>query len=310
MKKYILILTSILCISTMYSQDTLVVIIRPALTLPVATFDPATLEQKPQTVDSEPLKNMFTTNNSPVVYKGNIYIIRFRNLKTKHLLQIGQLDATMSVTIVANGKIYTRKVQQYELKMTDLNLDFGIIFNGDNIPQSSDVSITVNINNSNFKILNSNLETKFYNPKQHYQSLGQNLGGFWIPTLLYSTNFQATNDGIPFASLPIGIAYGWKFFGKRGNYVGISGMGNWLIYNQTSSTSANNTFNLQGLTGGLLLDFSDVASIGFAYGKNFKKGGSDPGFMFVLGIGSKALGFFKKDKESKSSSTFNINSFK
>ena len=305
MKNILLITSLILSFQIVNAQDTLVVIIRPALTLPVASIDPATLEQKPITLDDEPLKNMFVTT-TPVIYKNNIFIIRFRDLRSKKLIKIGRLDSSMSVTVVANGKTYKRIIDPIEINMTDLNLDFGTLFNGDNIAQSTEVSISVNINNANYKILNSNLNLKYYNPKQHYQSLGQDLGGLWIPTLLYSTNLKSTNDGIPFASLPIGLAYGWKFYGKRGNFVGISGMGNWLIYTQPSSATSNTSFNLQGLTGGLLFDFSDVASIGCVYGKNFKSGGIDPGFMFVLGIGSKALGFFKKDKESKSVNSFNI----
>lgn len=309
--KKLLFIVLIVIAKLCQAQDTLVVIIRPALNLPVSSFDPASLEQIPSIPDNEPTKNMYTGDN-PIVYKDNMYIIRFYNLKTKKLIKIGQVDAGMSVEVVANGKTYQRSAEQNEIKMTDLNLDFKKLFNNEVIPQKTSVKISVNINNTNYKILNTILETEFFNPRQHYQSLGQDLGGFWIPTLLYSTNFKSTNEGIPFASLPIGIAYGWKFFGKKGGYIGVSGMGNWLIYNQpsTSSTTVNSSFNLQAITGGVLFDFSDVVSLGCVYGKDFRSNGSDPGLMFVLGIGSKALSFFKKDKEPKSTESFSIRSLR
>jgi len=37
--------------------------------------------------------------------------------------------------------------------------------------------------------------------------------------------------------------------------------------------------------------------LGYAYGFIFRAGSADPGRMFVLGFGSKAINFPKKDKE-------------
>ncbi len=290
------------------AQDQLVVIICPAKTLPVAKYNVASLEQEPQIPDNDPTNNMYLGKN-PLVFKDNIYIVRFFNTTSNKLLKIGDLDKEMNVEIVANGKRYERNIDKREYKMTDLNLDFGEILGGDNIPQGSEISITVNIKNENFDILSNQLVTRFHNPKQLYQALGQDLKGFWFPTLLFSTNFKSTESGIPFASLPIGLAWGCKFYGKKGGgFVGISGMGNWLIYTQDSrsTTTSNTSFNVAGITGGVLVDFSDVISIGYAYGANFKSGGKDPGSMFVLGVGSKALNFFKKDKEVSSSNNLNL----
>lgn len=291
----------LLNVCTSNAQDTIAVIIRPALDKSkLSKIDPATLEQIPQIPTNAPMENMKV--NNPIVNKNSEYIIRFRDLKTKGLLQIGQLDAAMTVEVIVNSKTYTRNISQGELKMTDLNINFSQLFNGDIIPDNSNIRIVVTTTNKNYEILNTELDTKYYNKIQHYQSLGQDLGGFWIPTLLYSTNFKSTSTGVPFATLPIGIAYGWKFYGKGVGYIGVSAMANWLIYSQpssSSSTSTNSSFNLQGLTGGILIDFSDIISIGYAYGKNLESGGTDPGSMFVLGIGSKTLSFFKKDKSSQ-----------
>lgn len=109
---------------------------------------------------------------------------------------------------------------------------------------------------------------------------------FWLPVGLFSTTFQSTADGIPFAALPVGGALGLKLYVSRDIYLGASVMGNWLVSpGKDAQGKPDNTYNLAGLTTGILFDLNNYIYLGYAYGFDLRSGGKHPGSMFVFGLG-------------------------
>jgi hypothetical protein len=115
------------------------------------------------------------------------------------------------------------------------------------------------------------------------------------------TNFKATEDGIPFASFPIGIAWGMRFFIVGDFYLGGSVMINYAIYpstqNQTTTAGGNSSVNLQSGAVGGLLDVDGYLFVGGAYLAEFGANARSPGGMFVVGIGPRLLQWLQAAKQ-------------
>jgi hypothetical protein len=137
-----------------------------------------------------------------------------------------------------------------------------------------------------------------------YQLFGREIG-LWFPVLMFSTGFQPSSDGIPFAAFPVGVAFGGRlnFKSREFNYLGLSGFASWLIHPETgkdSEDTPNNApsgFNLASLAPGLLLDAAGWGYIGYAYGLDFREDKTDPGHLLVLGAGPKLIEVFNSTKK-------------
>jgi hypothetical protein len=249
----------------------------------------------------------YKQGNLPYIYKTSVVIIRLFDQTSKELKTLGSIDKNIKVKIKIGDQEQIITPSQDELDMTDFNLYFQNYFPGIELKHNSQVTIEVVLTNNSFNINNSAYTGRYFLSNfTKYNAFGEDIGGFWFPTLQFSSNLKSTTDGVPFASLPIGLAWGGKYTKvKKKNqkdvqtYIGASLMANWLIYTQPANTSpaTSNSFNLQGGTLGVLFDINDVITIGYAYGFNFRTGNTNPGSMFVLGFGSKAINFLKKDKE-------------
>ena len=120
--------------------------------------------------------------------------------------------------------------------------------------------------------------------------------GLWAPVLLFNSNLKADATGIPFASMPVGLAWGKKKYFKNDGYIGLSLMGNWLIYTQgekDTDLTTINSFSFKNVGLGVLLDLNDAIYLGYAYGLDFRSGSKDPGGMFVFGFGPKLISSLK-----------------
>lgn len=308
----LIVLLSILLIPVLsYAKDIVSVYIYPA-NGPLSTIDPASGLQSPSvdTLSKEAyrMQSMYYPKDprtALIVFKNETWIARFFDRTTQKLLTVSQLDPKMAITITVNNKPYLRAVTPKEGNMSDINitLDESLWGNdAESFANNTDVTFGIKIDNNNYDfIITSPAIAKFFEPSAPYQTLGQNTRGVWIPALLFSSNFQSTSNGIQFASLPIGIAWGYKFYNRTtGFYWGLSAMGTIFAATEKGNTdvASSSSFNVQGFTGGILFDINDIFSIGYAYGQNFRTGYSNPGGMFVLGFGTKALGFLKKNKET------------
>lgn len=316
MKSLSLLVSVLLFTANSFSQE-LNVIINPADRFDaISKPDIPTRSQTPVINDGEPYTNMYRYNrpNIPTLYTNHIIIIRFlettvgaNNAVISRLKKVGEIDPTMKVKVRIGSveKIITPKPE--ERNMTDFNIFLEENFDPatDGVRHNDPISVIVEFTNATYaadKINNPSYTGRYFISNWNlYQAFGAETAGFWMPSVLFSSNLRSTEDGVPFASLPIGLAWGAKYTSQKGRYVGFSVMANWLIYTQpeNSTIDTSTSFNLGGLTYGLAVDINDVITLGYAYGNNFRKGYSDPGHMFVLGFGSKALNFLKKDKPEK-----------
>jgi hypothetical protein len=268
----------------------------------ISEYDIGNKRQDPLLADTAFIYNMYVYKRiyTPFVYKSTVMIVRLFDQTSKKLMKLGDIDKNIKVKITIDGKEQIITPSQDELDMTDFNLIFNNYFKDVSLKHNSEVAIQVLVTNPNYEFNNSIYKGRYFiSNYTKYQAFGADIGGFWFPTLQFSSNLKSTTDGVPFASLPIGLAWGIKYSTQKGKYFGASLMANWLIYTQPENTSpaTSNSFNLQGATTGILFDINDVITLGYAYGFNFRAGSADPGHMFVLGFGSKAINFLKKDKE-------------
>jgi len=249
----------------------------------------------------------YKQGNLPYIYKTSVVIIRLFDQTSKELKTLGSIDKNMKVKIKVGDQEQIITPDKDQLLMTDFNLYFKNYFPDIELKHNSQVTIELILSNNLYNINNSVFIGRYFLSNfTKYNAFGEDIGGFWFPTLQFSSNLKSTTDGVPFASLPIGFAWGGKYTKVKKknqkevqNYIGASLMANWLIYTQPENTSpaTSNSFNLQGGTLGVLIDINDVITIGYAHGFNFRTDNNNPGSMFVLGFGSKAINFLKKDKE-------------
>lgn len=302
----IIILVSLVIFLTIFAnaqKHDLKVVINPSKNnLLLSEYDVLKKQQKPKLPDTAYNYNMYEYNriNTPYIYKSTVIIVRLFDQTDKKLMKLGDIDKNIKVKVIIDGNEQLISPTQNEMDMTDFNLVLKDYFNGIELKHYSVVTIQVMANNSNYELNNSIYYGRYFISNfTKYQAFGNDLGGFWFPALQFSSNLKSTTEGVPFASLPIGIAWGAKYSKQKGKYFGASVMANWLIYTQPENTSpaTSNSFNLQGATAGILFDINDVITIGYAYGFDFTTSNTDPGHMFVLGFGSKAINFLKKDKE-------------
>lgn len=318
MKNYFLFLyVMLLCSATAMAQshDVYVYIRSVSSYSHVAKFDPAAGHQVPQIPDDNPTLYMWG-NDELNIYKGSIVVIRFFDMKTKKLITAGEADQgnNMSVTIkIGTDNEISYPISAEDRMMTDLNVRFDEDKVSTALTGTQPVAVTLKFTNPSYKILSRTgvLDAETSKGEYHasnfklYQAFGADTKGFWVPTLQFSSNLKSDNNGIPFAALPIGAAWGFKRMGSGGGYVGFSVMVNWMIYSPSSNTSTANsvpdsntsTFTVSSFTTGAIIDINNVFTIGYAYGKTFKNGQTDPGSMFVLGFGPKLIDFMKGGKK-------------
>ncbi len=156
------------------------------------------------------------------------------------------------------------------------------------------MSIKATFTNATYRVANGPRPDQFTEVGTYHASKIEFYGssGVWIPTLQFSSNLKSSADGIPFASLPIGLAWGAKLLVHRSNYIGGSVMANWLLFNQPVNSVPSpdaTSFTVKALTVGVLFDVNNWASLGVVYGKDFESGVSDPGFMVVFGFGPRLI---------------------
>jgi hypothetical protein len=245
------------------------------------------------------------------IYPRGVVIIRFFDQDQGKLLKVKDIDVNMVVTISVEGAdpiVYSP--DGVDREMTDLNIYFTNYLNLQNLKGYKPVSVSVTYSNVNYRLRNyvdaqhpstARAEGTYISTRGAYSGIIPNDGkwGLWFPALQFSTNFRATAQGIPFATLPIGAAFGSKwYYGSTGAYVGCSLMANWFLYKRTGDNTAedNEAFTFNSLTIGVLLDVSDYVTLGYAYGFQFASNAEHPGSMFVIGIGTEVFSFLKSAK--------------
>lgn len=237
---------------------------------------------------------------NPKVTLKNIIIIRLINQKTRTLLRWEKVD-NISVKITIGDTTITVTPNKETLLMTDYNIRLSNYFQVWQLQHRSQIFIEVLFTTDKYNVIKSEFNGIYFESDfTPYQSLEKNLGGIWFPTLQFSSTLTTSSDGVPFASLPIGIAWGKKYTTKKGTYFGLSIMGNWLIFTQpfNSDLSSSSSFAISNITLGGLIDLNDIVTIGYAYGWSFREGSPNPGNLFVLGFGSESIKFLKKDGNS------------
>lgn len=275
----------------------------------VARYAPTnTPKQSPIIPNDQPEKYLWESDELDI-YRRSIAVIRFYDESSQKLLTLSEVDPgnTLRVDIIVGTQpVHTLQIAGTSRDMTDLNVDFanlnGFVTRGD-----QPLTISVRIQNPNYRLVNyvGDVNTAVAKGTYHSKSLefyqsfgGSDLKGFWIPLLQFSSNLQSTAEGIPFASLPIGLGWGVKKIGRRGGYIGVTLMGNWLFYNQPDNipNADVNSFTVSALTYGGMIDINNVITIGGVYGNDLRKDQADPGFMFVLGFGPRLMIFLKDGK--------------
>ncbi|MFN0214307.1 MAG: hypothetical protein ACKVT2_08635 [Saprospiraceae bacterium] len=133
----------------------------------------------------------------------------------------------------------------------------------------------------------------YFEKKSFYGAFNNNLGGVWFPTGMFATNFNNGNNGINFAPMPLGIAWGLKQNFKNSQfYLGYSATANWLIYNDDTDP-ANKKFSLSAASLGLMIDVGNIGNIGVCYGFDFRKETPNPRWALLVGISPGTLNFLK-----------------
>lgn len=118
----------------------------------------------------------------------------------------------------------------------------------------------------------------------------------WLPVALFSTNFKSNEEGISLAPMPIGLGLGTRINTSKGRYLGISAVGSWLIAPEKKATDAekpSGNFNFKQITLGGILDLSNFAYVGYAYGLDLTSKHNHQGHLLVVGIAPGALQLFQ-----------------
>lgn len=124
--------------------------------------------------------------------------------------------------------------------------------------------------------------------RREWQSYG--IAGIWLPVGMFSTNFKSgrTAEGLAFAPSPIGLSWGKKrYTGPNENsYFGFSVIASWqFLPASDDDEDTAGSYNLRGLTTGVLFDLYDYGYVGLAYATDLGKGSEDPGAVLLLGVG-------------------------
>jgi hypothetical protein len=245
------------------------------------------------------------------VFKYSLIAIRVYSIEDSSLVKLGDVGLKNVKLYVGNLSPIIIPISNDNLKIHDKYIDVKKLLeeldeNGNNkyvFNHNDRVRIELEFNQNDMNIITiPPFNGTFKNTTSPYSGLNSNTGGFWIPVFLFSSNLKSGENGIPFAAMPIGVAWGWKKFNSKGKYKGVSVMGNWLIYsegeeNEDFTTSTN--FSVSNISIGTIIDLNDVIYLGYAYGFDFRTNISDPGHMFVLGFGSGAIRYLKSNKNNK-----------
>jgi hypothetical protein len=274
-------------------------------------------KQKPIIDKTNLMSNLWEVENQLSVWENSIVVIRVFNQTTGRVMTMGELGSIV-VTVVVDydmpGPVTVRApaLTLNEKDMTDFTITFdeshllagpAALQQLRSLKGNPKIMISFKINNPNYVIANSNepdskSETGYFHASK-IEKYGA--GGFWIPMLAFSTNGKSTANGIPFASLPIGLAWGGKLFVKRSHYIGASLMGNWLIYNQPSNSLPDvntSSFTVKALTYGIMFDFDNYGGVGVVYGRNFQKGVPNPRYMATINFGPALIQLLKGKSKS------------
>ncbi len=129
-------------------------------------------------------------------------------------------------------------------------------------------------------------------------SWASNASGFWIPIGLFGTDFHANSDGITLAALPVGVAWGGQYNFSGTNYLGLSIILDWTIAPQKTDGTNSGNYTLSAGSLGGIVDLDGYVYLGYAYAADVRalagnSGYTNPGSMFVVGVGPKLLEVLK-----------------
>ena len=276
-------------------------------------------KQNPKVPDDKPLDNIWNVENDIWVYKNANIIVRFHDQTNGKILKIDQVDAASNLKIEISVEVSStntisipvtltpnqRQMSDIVLKFDDKNLllDPALRDNLKLLKGNYPIKIKVGFNNAQYRIANSNIVTEKVEHGTYRATQIEMYGksGFWLPVLQFSSNLKSTEEGVPFASQPIGLAFGAKRLIKRKSYIGGSLMFNWLFYNQPQNslpTSSTNSFTVKAVTYGVNFDFGNWITLGVVYGRNFQKGVPNPGYMMTIGFAPKLIQSVKAKEDS------------
>lgn len=272
----------------------------------ISSYDARQGAQIPVIPNDQPNTNLIQFGdygpNVPIrIYDYSILIVRFYDQDNDRLLTVGQVNPSISLKV--ENTIIPVPINQITNLMTDVNIDVSSLLTNTNVNPGDIIELVIKVSNPSFNLLLPEFKGVYTSRIRNYQALNSDTKGFWFPAFQFSSNLKQTDNGVPFATLPIGIAYGKKWQTNTNMYFGLSGMLNWLIYTQPEGQSidqtvaTSNSFNVQNIGYGAMFDLNDVITLGYIYGNNLRQGQSNPGHMLVLGFGSRFFNYFKKDKE-------------
>jgi hypothetical protein len=215
--------------------------------------------------------------------KGDIIIIQFTsNNKLQDPIAAG-LEEIRLYTYTRNIDLYTSSKEEEKTTMKEL-LRFEKKFDKDIIENVGHnevltLQLTYNSNGKSNKIFRKILFQRYIQP---YNEIG-----LWVPVGLFSSNFKNNANGWAFSPLPIALAVGLKF-NFNTMYIGSSPFINWIVQNKTDSS-----FNVGGLTIGMLFDINDYLYLGAGFGANLSTKSSTDKIIFAIGPGVKLLKYIK-----------------
>lgn len=189
--------------------------------------------------------------------------------------------------IVDNVLLLNKEIMDYEKNYENYHVGLSQL---KNLKSGSIIQVLINKSDDITYFDGNSAYFKYFSPTTFYGPLKNAIPGLWFPTGMFATNFNRTDNGIIFAPMPIGVAWGMKFNTKKGNYWGTSLCANWLIYQQKT----DNNINFNSIAPGILLDINNLITVGVVYGIDLTSKKINPGFSLVVGIAPDLLNLIKK----------------
>lgn len=135
-------------------------------------------------------------------------------------------------------------------------------------------------------------ETRYARWRNGFSLPGLGHSGFWIPVGLFASDLSRdAGTGIPFATMPVGLAWGVQFNLKNIS-LGVSAFASWMVRASTEeSTDTGAGFTLQSLALGALINIGGWVAVGAGHAWDFGRadGVDDPGWFFTFGLGPRLI---------------------
>lgn len=228
------------------------------------------------------------------LYEKGVITIRFVELDQNVIFTI-QEAAVSSLEFTSGERTFSMLGDEVQVAARCFDLNIPVKKVVDALQLLPYESFTIKINFHGLHTITPGSEHRSFLYKGMVAPYSKVLDGGWMPLSLFSSNFKPVAEGgIPFSSQPIGGAWGKKLYlNSERKFLGISGVGNWLIYPTTDPNQPeDDSFSLSGGSLGMLLDVGSWFYVGTSYGFDFQ-GQENPKMLGVIGLGPKFFSLFK-----------------